>query len=254
MDSPFVDGGVVGPNVAVFGQFLLWIAAGAGVLLLSADDLRTHRDPVALLLFLWVVGTTVFAAYVNWTLNGRSILPLVPAVALTLVRRLDREPLASWALPALLGSAAALSLAVCFADACVANANRTAAREFVAEWQSPGGRQVWFQGHWGFQFYAQNAGARPWDYPASGGKTGDFLIVPFNNCMTHWPDGFGDRIATATVDACSWATTNAPFVGAGYYACHYEWRPLPFVFGAVPPEGYFIYRLTKDQPPVPLKR
>ena len=40
----------------------------------------TRRD--ALLLALWILGTCVFAALLNWTTNGRSILPLVPAAAI----------------------------------------------------------------------------------------------------------------------------------------------------------------------------
>ena len=54
-------------------------------------DLLKHRSAEALLLGLWVVGTFDFAGFVNWTCNGRSVLPLVPAVALLLVRRAENE-------------------------------------------------------------------------------------------------------------------------------------------------------------------
>jgi hypothetical protein len=247
-DSPFVEGGSVGPELGVLAQFLLWIAAGAGVLLLAIDDLRTRRDPIALLLFLWVFGTALFAVYVNWSLNGRSILPLIPAVAMLVLRRLDREPVAGWVLPGILVLAAALALTTAYADAALANANRTAARQIVAEWSPPAGRPLWFQGHWGFQFYAQSAGARSWDYAHPAGKSGDLLVIPFNNCMIDSPDGFGEQIATTSVEACPWGTTNAPYSGAGFYACNYAWRPLPFVFTAMPPERFLVVRLTADQP------
>jgi Dolichyl-phosphate-mannose-protein mannosyltransferase len=256
-DSPFVDGGSVGPGSPVFWQFLLWVAAGTGVLLLSIDDLRTHRDPIGLLLFLWVFGTTVFAIYVNWVINGRTILPLVPAVALILVRRLDREPHSPLIMPTILATAAVLALTVTAADVSLANANRAAARRLVAEYKSPEGRPLWFVGHWGFQYYAQAAGARPWDYYSASGKTGDYLIQPFNNCLTVSPaeKGFGEEIANSTVIASPWVATNVPFSGAGYYACNYEWRPLPFTFTDVRPEQFFVYRLTKDQTPdVPKRR
>jgi hypothetical protein len=252
-DSPFVDGGVVGPRVEVFWQFLLWVAAGVGILLLAVDDLRTRRDAIGLLLFLWVFGTALFAVYVNWVINGRSVVPLVPAVAILLLRRMERQKLGAWVLPGILLPAAALSITVTYADYRLANANRAAANQLVETWKSPSNRPTWFQGHWGFQYYAQ-AGAKPWDYPGAGAKAGDYLIVPFNNCMTKFPDNFGIKVDTLNVPACRWATSNVPFTGAGFYASNYEWRPLPFAFTGAPPESYFVFRLTKDQVPVPLKR
>jgi hypothetical protein len=248
-DSPFVgDPGRV-PAPGVFWQFLVWVAAGTAVLVLSLDDLRTYRDPVALLLFLWVFGTVLFAAYVNWALNGRSVLPLVPAVAIVLVRRLECETHAVWLMPALLAPAAALAFVVVYADAQMANANRTAARQLVAEIKSPPGRPLWFQGHWGFQYYAQTAGAQPWDFEHPAGRAGDYLIIPFNNCLTEAAEAYATQEPAKEFPACSWAATMYPFVGAGFYACNFDWRPLPFVFADVPPEKIFIYRLTTTPPP-----
>ncbi|HEX4590385.1 MAG TPA: glycosyltransferase family 39 protein, partial [Gemmataceae bacterium] len=222
--------------VGVLFQFLVWVAAGTAILLLSIDDLRTHRDPVALLLFLWVLGTFVFAAYVNWALNGRSVLPLIPAVAMVLVRRLERETGSPWRMATLLVPAAALALVVTYADARTADANRTAAERLVAEVSSPPGRPLWFEGHWGFQYYAQTAGARAWDFEGSAGRAGDSLMIPFNNCLTAPPSGFAKEVGTIDVPACPWAATMYPYVGAGFYACNFDWRPLPFVFTKVPPE------------------
>jgi hypothetical protein len=246
-DSPFAPNSAQVPDVAVFCQFLLWVAAGAAVLLLTVDDLLKHRDPVALLLFLWVAGTAVFAAYVNWTLNARSVLPLIPAAALTLVRRLERESLAAWVLPALVAASAVLALVVTYADACMANANRTAARQLVADWTPPTNRPLWFEGHWGFQYYAQAAGARSWDFEVAAGKTGDILVIPFNNCITASPDSFARQIEVLDVPGNPWLATMYAGVGAGYYACGWDWRPLPFAFTEVPPERYLVFRLTADQ-------
>jgi hypothetical protein len=248
-DSPFADNAKFSLPPWVLFQFLIWIAGGAAVLLLSFDDLWTRRDPVALLLFLWVLGTTVFATYVNWVLNGRSVLPMVPAVAVVLIRRIDRVPVTSWLMPVLLAAAAALALAVTAADTGMANANRSAARQCLAEVSSPPGRPVWFQGHWGFQYYAQAAGGKPWDFSSSSGRAGDALVIPFNNCLTYPPTEFADEIMTIEFGGCPWGATMYPYVGAGFYACSYDWRPMPFAFTTVPPEKVFVYRLTKDQQP-----
>jgi len=150
-DSPFVERGCAYGKGELLWQFLLWVTAGAGVQLLVVEDLRTHRDAVALLLFLWVFGTFAFATYVNWALNGRSVLPMVPALALVIVRRLDRQPVKAWVLPTVLAGSAALAVAVTMADCGLANANRTAARQLAAAYAPPPGRTLWFRGHWGFQ-------------------------------------------------------------------------------------------------------
>jgi hypothetical protein len=250
-DSPFA--GPLPPATGVLIQFLVWVAAGAAVLILTIDDLRTRRDSLALLLFLWILGTTVFAAYVNWALNGRSVLPMIPAVAVVLLRRIDRDPSASRMLPAMLVPAALMSLAVTYADYCTAKANRIAAEQIAREWSSPPGRPLWFQGHWGFQYYIQAAGARPWDFEGSAGRPGDLLVIPFNNCLTLPPNDFATEVGRLDVEACTWAATMYPYVGAGYYASSFDWRPLPFAFTVVPPEHYFIFQVTKDQVPLPKK-
>ena len=37
---------------------------------------------------------------------------------------------------------------------------------------------LWFQGHWGFQYYAQEIGAKPLDVTRSVVDNGDVLVVP----------------------------------------------------------------------------
>ncbi len=73
-------------------QLILFIAGGISTLALAIADYRRERDADSLLLLLWVVGTFWFTAYLNWTVNARSILPMVPAIGILLARRL-REAL-----------------------------------------------------------------------------------------------------------------------------------------------------------------
>jgi hypothetical protein len=70
-------------------QLALFIACGASVLALAAVDVWKRRDADSLLLALWVLGTFVFTAFLNWTVNARSVLPLNPAAGILLARRLD---------------------------------------------------------------------------------------------------------------------------------------------------------------------
>lgn len=142
---------------ALVGQFVLWVGLGFAVLCLTIDELRQRRDAQTLLLFLWVFGAAVFATYVNWTLNGRSVLPLVPAVSILVVRRLDRKwagrSWPAWVLPAVLTPALALALAVGAADVAQAEAMRAVAEQAVDEYGSDPNHPLWHRGHWGFQYY-----------------------------------------------------------------------------------------------------
>jgi hypothetical protein len=74
---------------AVGFQLTLFIAAGFSVIALAVADAWKRRDADTLLLALWVVGTFLFTGFVNWTINARSILPLIPAVGVLLARRAD---------------------------------------------------------------------------------------------------------------------------------------------------------------------
>jgi len=60
-------------------QMAAWSLGGATLVGLAVSNVRRERTPEAWLLLCWVAGTMVFAGFVNWTLNGRSILPLAPA-------------------------------------------------------------------------------------------------------------------------------------------------------------------------------
>src|SRR5439155_7388916 len=96
------------------------------------------------------------------------------------------------------------------------------------------------------------AGARPWDPELKvrpGGRAGEIMVIPFNNYLHERPEEITAEVARLHVAVCPWATTTSPVVGAGFYACTCEWRPLPFVFAEVPPEWFTVYRVTADQPP-----
>jgi 4-amino-4-deoxy-L-arabinose transferase-like glycosyltransferase len=233
-----------GHHGLVLAQLFLWGTLGFAVLALAAADLWTRRDPSSVLLFLWVLGTFVFAGYVNWTINGRSILPLVPAVAVLMTRRMAAHRPGGgprWLFLALL-PAAALALLVTWADYTQAwAARRTAERVAAAAEDDPGTH--WFQGHWGFQYYLQQKGWYPWDALHLEDKPGDLLALPLNNADVMTDDL---KLKEALLEnqvcewglyetqPCPWLSTMQGHVGAGFYACVYG--PLPFAVGRVPPE------------------
>jgi len=225
-------------------QIILWTASGLGVLALVVADVVQRRDAGAGLLALWVLGTFAFTAFCNWTVNGRSILPMAPAVGILIARRLDKHfPTAQmiWPRGAVIGLAAsaALSLFVLHADFLFARAARESARETCSELRVEG-HLLWFEGHWGFQYYMEAGGARAIDLAHPALKSGDTFVVPANNAGLH-----SSRLDTRTgrtvfsVPKSSFLATMDKSVGAGFYASIDG--PLPFAFGRVPPERNYVF-------------
>src|SRR5207249_2793377 len=101
-------------------QIGIWGTIGVSIVVLAVLDFWTKKDAESLLLFLWIVGTFVFAGFINWSTNGRSILPIIVPVGIVMARRLASEPRPDHyrAKPASLPLVAAtiLSLAVAWAD------------------------------------------------------------------------------------------------------------------------------------------
>ncbi len=229
-------------------QLSLTIAAGFAILSISGLELRKWHDPESLFLGLWVFGTFVFTAFVNWTINARSILPLIPAAGILLARRLDRLSVDS--MPQLqrrvalaLVFSGVVSIWLVKADADWANSAKDAAIFIHQQTQNQPGT-VWFQGHWGFQYYMQALGARPVDFLRTKMERGDVLVVPENNADAY-------RLPTAQFIA----STNLLQIklpqpistmrwrsGAAFYSSFYG--PLPFAFGASETERYYLFRLS----------
>jgi 4-amino-4-deoxy-L-arabinose transferase-like glycosyltransferase len=233
-------------------QIGFWAAGGASVLALAGADVFRRRDAQSWLLALWVLGTFGFAAFCNWTINGRSLLPLAPAVGILLARRLVQNASVGCKIrpPAVaicFALSAALALFVARADFLLAIAVRQSAQQ-VCQKNRFGERTLWFQGHWGFQYYMEKLGALPLDVKRSRLKPGDGLAVPANNTNLLPPDPKKTALlATVVVPGPCWLATLSAPAGAGFYAS--VEGPLPFAFGRVPPEIVSVYVLGVAAPP-----
>ncbi len=226
-------------------ELALFIAGGISVAGLGLAAVRQAGDPERLILMLWLGGTFVFTAWVNWIANARSVLPLIPAAAILLVQRLESRPLASWRTfrPILgvgLGAAAVVAFWVGMADERLANASRRAA-QIVSQETAGESATIWLGGHSGFQYYMQLAGAKPIDLIQPELKAGDFVALPENSVrlfdIRKEVVASRDRIVVP-VDAR--VTTASADLGAGFYS---DYGPLPYVFGPVPPERCYLLRL-----------
>ena len=237
-----------------FAEGAIFVAVGIGVLLFAAADLIESRDSVSLLLVLWMAGIFVFATLLNWTINGRSLLPMVPAFGILLARRLDRNcaftrprrsGLVFWPiLPSML-----ISLLVVKADCDLAGAGRAAATELCARCRNMDAppATIWFQGHWGFQYYMEKLGARHIEPDFGDHGLGRTLVQPApyaNNNIQNVPAELVRLVeAREYLGGAHLETMNCP-LGAGFYASIYG--PLPFVAAeSIPPQRYYIFKFVR---------
>lgn len=241
---PVVQAGKV--NWLFVIQMSLFVTAGACVVVLATAELAKERTGASILLFLWVAGVFTFACVINWTISGRNILPMLPAVSLLLVRRLEANPLPNQPPAPMrrLLAPAAISLVVALmaaqADLSHAHSAKTAAALVKRDFGNPGAT-VWFEGHWGFQYYMQLAGARPLDLEAPALAPNDLVVVPLNNSyIAKLPEEHFAPDSVYRLGTLKWLTCMNPASGAGYYAD--AWGPLPYVFGPVPDEQYQVFR------------
>lgn len=220
-------------------QWTLFLLGGFGLLLLPILDWRRHQSPESLLLLFWIFGTFLFCV-LNWTINARSLLPIAPAVAILLCRRIEAVAPAT-KLQWFFVPAALLSLLVSFADYQLANSARAAAVTIKEKFGVTSGATAWFQGHWGFQYYAEANGLRAYDWTRSQLQPGDLMVLPFNNTnLVPIPKEKADRLTILELPVFPGIATMSKPVGAGFYMDILG--PLPFALGAVPTEKYYILR------------
>jgi hypothetical protein len=190
-----------------------------------------------------VLGTFFFAAFVNWTINGRSILPIAPAVGILIARRLDENIrtghiLSKW-VPVGLAASAVFALLVTRADFLYAVAVRQTAQDVAAQFGDQKDHLL-FQGHWGFQFYMQAEGMKQFDVYQTRLEPGSLLVNADYNTLVLPPET--NAVAASEfiyATGPQFLTTMNPPAGAGFYSSIFG--PLPFAFGRVAPERVVVY-------------
>jgi len=238
-----------GTNWSISVQQAVFITAACVLLSVAVSDFIKNRDDKSLLLLLWVTGTFVFAGMVNWTVSERNILPMAPAAGILLSRRLawrtqhgskfDRAGFAFALLPALF-----LSLLVAFADYRWADEMHKSVQR-ISSYSSNTGRSLWFQGHWGFQYYMEQIGGKPLDFVASEVHAGDLFVSPsYSTNLENLPDDALGKVEELPTSPLSWLAVMDPDIGAGFYSSVIG--PVPYVFDRVNAENYRISTFKKN--------
>ena len=242
--------GVVATEL-LMAQGALWACAGLVVVALALNALWSRRDPDTFLLVSWLLGTLAFAAFVNWVNNGRSNLPMAPVVGILLLRRVDAvERIRGRARPLArrlaLAASAGGALAVAWADYDFAGEVRHQARTITERYASPDGPPILFQGHWGFQYYMEQGGARPWNLRSEELQRGQVVVLPVHNVNVtldaRFPPRRFERLPTLESTGRG-VHTMAAFTRVSFYAS--DLGALPFAFGRGFPERYYLWRVRE---------
>ena len=234
----------------VFATLVPFITGGILALALPVRDLWRHRDAEAVVLCAWVYGTFIFAAILNWTVNGRSVLPLVPALAILIARAMDErgesESRFSWRVALPVAASLVVSLWLAAADMSLAGSAREMAHLVMQRTESMEGK-VFFSGHWGFQYYMQELGARPLDLAHQELTTNDILVQPTNNSNTFGiPANAVASREEIEIDGNWWISPMRRELGAAFYSS-FGFGPLPFAWGRILPEKSIIFRLKAEE-------
>ncbi len=237
-------------------QFYLFALGGASALAVTFSDLWKARDSGSLLLFLWVVGIFLFLCLLNWTINARTVLLIFPPMGILIMRAIERAsapgkssarflPQGRFFVIAPLIPSLIIALTAARADYNWAGSQRSAAVSIGGSYQGQG--NLWFMGHWGFQYYMEEFGGKPADFMRTVIRPGDVIVSPANNSYVlplFLFRGYAS-IRETRIDSPGWAATMNPFAGAGFYGDKVS-GPLPFIIAPVPEEKYFI--LTAVRP------
>ncbi|MBX3412268.1 MAG: glycosyltransferase family 39 protein [Pirellulales bacterium] len=243
-----------GEGWRLFAHVFVFLLAGFTVLGLVVSDFAAQRQRSKLLLGGWMVGTLLFAGFVNWTINGRSVLPMVPALGILVARRLEETESdvaeKKWldeislrdAAPLLVGLAAAM-LATAGDYEHAASARRAA--EILARDHRPQDQQFTFVGHWGFQYYFEKLGVAPLDSSRIRFQEGDVVVAPLANTNTVLlPTELAEVKTAVTMNMKLPVATQRKQANAGFYGTSYG--RLPWRLGSVPADQYLVQVLRRD--------
>ncbi len=233
----------------------IFFAAGSAVLWLTAQyHWKNRYRSEAWLIALWIWGTIVFAGIVNWTVAARNVVPMIPALALLVATHPDAAgqshgraglssapqtkplPMLPFAVASALGLA--LALVATWADYDWSGHVRRAATELATKYEALG-KKVFFQGHWGFQYYMEVAGATCQDVNHVVDTPNSVTIIAFNSSNAYPGVLNGWQLEEFKEERSGGGVyLNDATSGAGFYS--HLVGLLPISFGPGLPDRYYV--------------
>jgi hypothetical protein len=182
---------------------------------------------------------TAFVVVLSPFVAVRHAMLVLPPLTLLLLRRAEISDVRAIAVA---GVVTLIGLAVATGDRVQAGVYREAGQRYRERSATPG--RTWFVGHWGWQWYAEDAGLSAYDPGVSVLAPGDTLIRPA--LVDAQPIDPRDEACLARVDEVSipaggTAIARTITTRQGYYAV---WQGLPYGPSDEPLERFTTYRVT----------
>jgi len=226
----------------VFYRHLDWLpwqapitALGMAVLVHIFVDAIRRRDHVELGLAAWLLIMAPIAVYSH--LPPKYFVPSAPAMAILILRHVERHGRSpTGVLGTLAGLHVVLGVLIIRADATHAATGRDGGA-VVARYVARGER-VWFDGTWGFQWYAMQAGATPVTIEEPKPQPGDIVVVGMEGwVIKDWPNK--QLLEQRTFTAAGGRIMRKP---AGFFS-NVAWGPLPWWWSRKPLSPIEVYRI-----------
>jgi hypothetical protein len=224
-------------------QFVVSVTIGLNILILTIRFVIRKRNSFSLLLGAWIIGTFIFAVFLNWSINVRTLLPIAPALAILIMQEYSerKNVLPGWRNRIQYVSfflALLVSLIITYADFNLANTIRSDAETITYRYHDRA-PSIHFEGHWGYQYYMESLGCKPLNTEHPSVEQNDIIAYSFNNTnLIRLPEPQTTLLDSLTTRTIPWVATMNNRAGAGFYSDVFG--SLPFVFGAIPPERYNI--------------
>ena len=192
-----------------------------------------QRQPI-LLLYLWIAGGSLFIILYAPFMATRHVLLVIVPISLLLARFVNPPSLA-WR-SAMLLLTASLSLVLGVSDWTWANFYREKAVAIRRE--LPATANVYFTGHWGWQWYAKQNGMQQLEALHPQLEIGDYLVYPLavdNQTLKNIPADRQLTVRKIYTEPVSLLTFFSTRDGARFYASDTQTAPWIISFNAIPP-------------------
>jgi enoyl-CoA hydratase len=192
------------------------------------------------LLWVWLLVPIPVIAYIQ--VAPKYLLPSLPAVAVLAAHGLDRFAVRTALLALITVAGTILGVLILTADARMAGAARTAAARLIRP-RTEAGQRVWFAGHWGFHWYAEEAGAMALTVHPPFPSRGDIVV----ESTVDRPVGLLPTLPRTLIE--SWGSS-APTgqvmsrpANAGFFSD--LWGLLPWSWGPPDGSGFHVWRVAR---------
>jgi 4-amino-4-deoxy-L-arabinose transferase-like glycosyltransferase len=244
--SVFPYAGIVIALAALWNQpRWLWIAPiaglGVGAVADAVADCARSRDPNRIALGLWLLAALPIVIYLHFP--SKYLVVSAPAAAILAAAAIVKLPskAATGLGIGLVGAGALFGTLILQADADFAGLGRRAVDELIRP-NTAAGRNVWFNANWGFQWYAERAGAKILTTTPPKPQAGDLVVTARETITAISIRNFRQRELVATVtDATPGGRIISSALGAGFYSN--GWGYLPWAWGSTEIDRFELWRL-----------